>query len=255
MKILVPIKRVIDYNVNVRVKKDQTGVETTNVKHSTNPFDDIAIEAALQMKEAGHAHEVVLVSIGCAACQESLRAGLAMGADRAILLEHNLFEHHEALDPIHVATILSTLARRENPGLIIMGKQAIDDDCNQTAQMLAGLLQWPQATFASQIDMNTDHAVVTREVDGGLETIRVTLPAVISTDLRLNEPRYTTLPNIMKAKKKPLDRMTLQELAVTLTPRTRTHKILSPTVRTAGIKVDSIAALMTLLTDKEKVLS
>src|SRR5216117_4150665 len=223
MKILVPVKRVVDFNVKVRVKADGSGVETANVKMSMNPFDEIAVEEALRLKEAGTATEVVAVSCGVQACQETLRTALALGADRAILVQTDV-----ELQPLAVAKILRAIVQKENPQLVILGKQAIDDDCNQTGQMLAALLGWPQATFASKVEVEGGVAKVTREVDGGLETRALTLPAIITTDLRLNEPRYVTLPNIMKAKKKPLDNFKPEELGVDVKPRLKTLKVSEP---------------------------
>jgi len=226
MKILVAVKRVVDFNVKVRVKADHTGVETANVKMSMNPFDEIAVEAAVRLKEAGAATEIVAVSCGPQACQETLRTALAIGADRAILVETN-----EELQPLAVAKLLQAIARKESPQLVILGKQAIDDDSNQTGQMLAALLGWPQATFASKIELAPPGAKVTREVDGGLETLSIKLPAVITTDLRLNEPRYVTLPNIMKAKKKTLETLKPDALGVDVSPRLQTLKVVEPAKR------------------------
>src|SRR3990170_8442279 len=223
MKILVPVKRVVDYHVNIRVKSDGTGVETANVKMSMNPFDEIAVEEAVRLKEAGVATEIVAVSCGVPACQETLRTALAIGADRAILVESN-----EELQPLAVAKILKAICQKEAPRLVILGKQAIDDDSNQTGQMLAALLGWPQATFASKIKIENDKAQVTREVDGGLETVSIKLPAVVTTDLRLNEPRYVTLPNIMKAKKKSLEIVKPETLGVDVAPRLATLKVAEP---------------------------
>ena len=249
MKILVPVKRVVDYNVKVRVKADGTGVDIANVKMSMNPFDEIAIEEAVRLKEKGVATEVVAVSCGVAQCQETLRTAMAIGADRAILVETT-----EELQPLAVAKLLKALADKEQPGLVILGKQAIDDDANQTGQMLAALADWPQATFASKVDVADGKAQVTREVDGGLETLSISLPAVVSTDLRLNEPRYVTLPNIMKAKKKPLDTMTPADLGVDVTPRLKTLKVAEPGGRKAGIKVPDVATLVDKLKNEAKVL-
>ncbi len=249
MKILVATKRVIDYNVKVRVKADQTGVETTNVKMSMNPFDEIAVEEALRLKEAGIASEVVAVSLGEAKCQETLRTALAMGADRAVLVQAE-----RELQPLAVAKLLKALVAREEPRLVIMGKQAIDDDSNQTGQMLAALLGWPQGTFASNLSVAEDQVEVTREIDGGLETLSLTLPAVITTDLRLNEPRYASLPNIMKAKKKPLDTMTPEDLGVDVTPRLSVLKVIEPPVREAGIRVNTVAELVDKLHNEAKVI-
>jgi electron transfer flavoprotein beta subunit len=249
MKILVPVKRVVDYNVKVRVKADGTGVDIANVKMSMNPFDEIAIEEAVRLKEKGVATEVVAVSCGVTQCQETLRTAMAIGADRAILVETT-----EELQPLAVAKLLKALADKEQPGLIILGKQAIDDDANQTGQMLAALADWPQATFASKVEVADGKAQVTREVDGGLETLSISLPAVVSTDLRLNEPRYVTLPNIMKAKKKPLDTLTPADLGVDVTPRLKTLKVSEPAGRKAGIKVPDVATLVDKLKNEAKVL-
>ncbi len=249
MKILVPVKRVVDYNVKVRVKADGTGVDIANVKMSMNPFDEIAIEEAVRLKEKGVATEVVAVSCGVTQCQETLRTAMAIGADRAILVETT-----EELQPLAVAKLLKALADKEQPGLIILGKQAIDDDANQTGQMLAALSDWPQATFASKVEVADGKAQVTREVDGGLETLSISLPAVVSTDLRLNEPRYVTLPNIMKAKKKPLDTLTPADLGVDVTPRLKTLKVAEPAGRKAGIKVPDVATLVDKLKNEAKVL-
>src|SRR2546422_7642709 len=239
MKILVPVKRVVDFNVKVRVKADGSGVETANVKMSMNPFDEIAVEEALRLKEAGTATEVVAVSCGVQACQETLRTALALGADRAILVETDA-----ELQPLAVAKLLRAIVQKENPQLVILGKQAIDDDCNQTGQMLAALLGWPQATFASKLVIDGQAALVTREVDGGLETLKIKLPAVITTDLRLNEPRYPSLPNIMKAKKKPLEVKKPGDYGVDVTPRIKTLKVSEPPKRSAGIKVPDVATLV-----------
>jgi electron transfer flavoprotein beta subunit len=249
MKVLVPIKRVVDYNVKVRVRSDGSGVETANVKMSMNPFDEIAVEEAMRLKEAGLASEVVVVSCGVTACQETLRTGLAIGADRALLVESEV-----ELQPLAVAKLLQAVCVRETPGLVIMGKQAIDDDSNQTGQMLAGLLGWPQATFASKLKLADGRAQVTREVDGGLETVSIRLPAVVTTDLRLNEPRYVTLPNIMKAKKKTLDVLKPAELGVDVSPRLKTLKVEEPPVRKAGIKVADVQALVDKLKNEAKVI-
>ncbi len=249
MKVLVPIKRVVDYNVKVRVRSDGSGVETANVKMSMNPFDEIAVEEAIRLKEAGLASEVVVVSCGVTACQETLRTGLAIGADRALLVESEV-----ELQPLAVAKLLQAVCVREAPGLVIMGKQAIDDDSNQTGQMLAGLLGWPQATFASKLKLADGRAQVTREVDGGLETVSIRLPAVVTTDLRLNEPRYVTLPNIMKAKKKTLDVLKPAELGVDVSPRLKTLKVEEPPVRKAGIKVADVQALVDKLKNEAKVI-
>jgi electron transfer flavoprotein beta subunit len=249
LKILVPVKRVVDYNVKVRVKADGTGVELANVKMSMNPFDEIAVEEAVRLKEAGIATEVVAVSCGVAACQETLRTAMALGADRALLVETDI-----ELQPLAVAKLLKALADREAPKLIVLGKQAIDDDANQTGQMLAALLGWPQATFASKVVIAGDKATVTREVDGGLETIEIGLPAVVTTDLRLNEPRYATLPNIMKAKKKPLEITRPGDLGVDVTPRLTTLKVSEPPKRQAGIKVANVAELVAKLKNEAKVI-
>ena len=249
MKILVPVKRVVDYNVKVRVKGDGTGVDLANVKMSMNPFDEIAVEEAVRLKEAGKATEVVAVSCGVTACQETLRTAMAIGADRAILVEAD-----GELQPLAVAKLLKALVDKEAPQLVVLGKQAIDDDSNQTGQMLAALLGWPQATFASKVVIDGGKATVTREVDGGLETLEVTLPAVITTDLRLNEPRYATLPNIMKAKKKPLDVVKPGDLGVDVAPRLATLKVVEPPKRSAGIKVPDVATLVAKLKNEAKVI-
>jgi electron transfer flavoprotein beta subunit len=249
LKILVPVKRVVDYNVKVRVKSDGTGVDLANVKMSMNPFDEIAIEEAVRLKEAGKATEVIAVSCGLTACQETLRTAMAIGADRAILVETDV-----ELQSLAVAKLIKALADKEAPQLIILGKQAIDDDANQTGQMLAALLGWSQATFASKVVIDGGKATVTREVDGGLETIEVTLPAVITADLRLNEPRYATLPNIMKAKKKQLDVVKPADLGVDVAPRLATLKVSEPPTRSAGIKVADVAALVEKLKNEAKVI-
>ncbi|MEK6245241.1 MAG: electron transfer flavoprotein subunit beta/FixA family protein [Pseudomonadota bacterium] len=249
MKVLVSVKRVIDYNVKVRVKADGTGVETANVKMSMNPFDEIALEEAVRLKEAGIATEIVAVSCGGQACQETLRTALAIGADRAILVESN-----EELQPLAVAKILKSICQKEAPQLVILGKQAIDDDSNQTGQMLAALLGWPQATFASKIKIEKERAAVTREVDGGLETLSIKLPAVVTTDLRLNEPRYVTLPNIMKAKKKSLEILKPDALGVDVAPRLQTLKVAEPAKRKAGVKVPDPKALVDKLRNEAKVI-
>ena len=249
MKVLVPVKRVVDYNVKVRVKADQTGVETANVKMSMNPFDEIAIEEAIRLREAGVVTEVIAVSCGILACQETLRTALAIGADRAILIETDV-----ELQPLAVAKLLAAVARKEAPGLMILGKQAIDDDSNQTGQMVAALLGWPQATFASKVVIADGKAQVTREVDGGLETLRINLPAVVTTDLRLNEPRYVTLPNIMKAKKKPMENYKPADLGVDVAPRLKTLKVTEPPKRSAGIKVPDVATLVMKLKTEAKVI-
>ncbi|MFS2139978.1 electron transfer flavoprotein subunit beta/FixA family protein [Duganella sp. Dugasp56] len=249
MKIMVAVKRVIDFNVKIRVKSDGSGVELASVKMSMNPFDEIALEEAVRLKEAGKASEVVAVSCGAAPCQETLRGALAIGADRAILVETEA-----ALEPLAVAKLLKALADKERPQLIILGKQAIDDDCNQTGQMLAALLGWPQATFASTVVPEDGKVIVIREVDGGLETLALTLPAIVTTDLRLNEPRYVTLPNIMKAKKKPLDVTTPEELGVDVSPRLTTLKVIEPAKRKAGVKVPDVATLVAKLRAEAKVI-
>jgi len=250
MKVLVSVKRVVDFNVKVRVKADGSGVETANVKMSMNPFDEIAVEEAIRLKEAGIVTEIVAVSCGAQACQETLRTALALGADRAILVETDT-----ELQPLAVAKLLRALAQKENPQLMILGKQAIDDDCNQTGQMLAALLGWSQATFASKLKINGDKADVTREVDGGLETISIKLPAVVTTDLRLNEPRYVTLPNIMKAKKKPLEVLKPDALGVDVAPRLKTVKVEEPPKRKAGVKVPDAKTLVQKLKNEAKVIS
>jgi electron transfer flavoprotein beta subunit len=249
MKVLVPVKRVVDYNVKVRVKSDGTGVDIANVKMSMNPFDEIAVEEAVRLKEKGAATEVIAVSCGVAQCQETLRTAMAIGADRAILVETA-----EELQPLAVAKLLKALVDKEQPGLVILGKQAIDDDCNQTGQMLAALAGLPQATFASKVEIDGQNAKVTREVDGGLETLSVAMPAVITTDLRLNEPRYVTLPNIMKAKKKPLETLKPEDLGVDVTPRIKTLKVSEPPKRGAGVKVADVAALVDKLKNEAKVI-
>ena len=249
MKVLVPVKRVVDYNVKVRVKADGTGVDIANVKMSMNPFDEIAVEEAVRLKEKGVVTEVIAVSCGLTACQETLRTAMAIGADRAILVETDA-----ELQPLAVAKLLKALVDKEAPGLVILGKQAIDDDCNQTGQMLAALANLPQATFASKVEVADGHAAVTREVDGGLETVRLKLPAVVTTDLRLNEPRYVTLPNIMKAKKKQLDVVKPADLGVDVTPRIRTLKVSEPPKRGAGVKVPDVATLVAKLKNEAKVI-
>ena len=248
MKVLVPVKRVVDYNVKVRVKSDHTGVDIANVKMSMNPFDEIAVEEATRLKEKGAATEVIAVSCGVAQCQETLRTAMAIGADRGILVQTDV-----ELQPLAVAKLLKVLAEKEQPSLIILGKQAIDDDSNQTGQMLAALLGWSQATFASKIELGDGVARVPREVDGGLETIELKLPAIVTTDLRLNEPRYVTLPNIMKAKKKQLDTVTPESLGVDVAPRLKTLKVVEPAARSAGIKVQDVAALVDKLKNEAKV--
>ncbi|BEP44904.1 electron transfer flavoprotein subunit beta/FixA family protein [Variovorax sp. V15] len=249
MKVLVPVKRVVDYNVKVRVKSDGTGVDIANVKMSMNPFDEIAVEEAVRLKEKGVVTEVIAVSCGDAKSQETLRTAMAIGADRGILVETA-----EELQPLAVAKLLKALVDKEQPQLIILGKQAIDDDANQTGQMLAALADLPQATFASKVEVAGDKATVTREVDGGLETVALTLPAVITTDLRLNEPRYVTLPNIMKAKKKQLDTVKPEELGVDVKPRLKTLKVAEPPKRGAGIKVPDVATLVDKLKNEAKVI-
>ncbi len=249
MKLLVPVKRVIDAYVTVRVKADGSGVETASVKMSMNPFCEIAVEEAVRMKEAGKVTEIVVVTAGPDACQETLRTAMAMGADRGIHIRCD-----DELQPLAVAKLLKAIAGRENPGFVLMGKQAIDNDHNQTGQMLAGLMGWAQATFASKIELGDKKATVTREIDGGLETLEVTMPTVITTDLRLNEPRYATLPNIMKAKKKPLDVVTPADLGVDVTPRYKTLKASEPAKRSAGVKVESVAQLVDKLKNEAKVI-
>jgi electron transfer flavoprotein beta subunit len=249
MKVLVPVKRVVDYNVKVRVKSDGSGVDIANVKMSMNPFDEIAVEEAMRLKEAGKVTEVVAVSCGVSQCQETLRTAMAIGADRALLVETEA-----ELQPLAVAKLIKALVDKEQPQLIILGKQAIDDDCNQTGQMLAALLDWPQATFASKVVIEDGKAIVTREVDGGLETLSLTLPAIITTDLRLNEPRYVTLPNIMKAKKKQLDILKPDELGVDVAPRVKTLKVSEPAKRAAGVMVPDIATLVSKLKTEAKVI-
>ncbi|MBQ0930843.1 electron transfer flavoprotein subunit beta/FixA family protein [Ideonella sp. 4Y16] len=249
MKVLVPVKRVVDYNVKVRVKSDGTGVDIANVKMSMNPFDEIAVEEAVRLKEKGAVTEVIAVSCGVTQCQETLRTAMAIGADRAILVETDA-----ELQPLAVAKLLKALVDKEQPGLVILGKQAIDDDCNQTGQMLAALADLPQATFASKVEVADGAATVTREVDGGLETLKLSLPAVITTDLRLNEPRYVTLPNIMKAKKKPLETVKPADLGVDVTPRIKTLKVSEPPQRGAGVKVPDVATLVSKLKNEAKVI-
>ena len=249
MKVLVPVKRVVDYNVKVRVKSDGSGVETAGVKMSMNPFDEIAIEEALRLREKGIATEVIAVSLGVAACAETIRTALAMGADRGILVETDV-----ELQPLAVAKLLRALAEREQPGLMILGKQAIDDDMNATGQMLAALLGWPQGTFASKILIEGETITVTREVDGGLETVALTLPAIVTTDLRLNEPRYASLPNIMKARKKPIETVRPADLGVDPAPRLKTVKVTEPPKRQAGTKVASVAELVARLKTEAKVI-
>ncbi|CAM5199502.1 electron transfer flavoprotein subunit beta [Bosea thiooxidans] len=242
MKILVPVKRVVDYNVKIRVKADGSGVELANVKMSMNPFDEIAVEEALRLKEAGKATEVVVVSIGPAQAAETIRTGLAMGADRGILVKVD-----GVVEPLAVAKLLKKVVEQEAPGLVVLGKQAIDDDCNQTGQMLAALLGWPQGTFASKVELASDGVDVTREVDGGLQTVSLKLPAIVTTDLRLNEPRYASLPNIMKAKKKPLDETSAEALGVDVAPRLKVLKTAEPAGRSAGVKVANAAELVSKL--------
>jgi electron transfer flavoprotein beta subunit len=249
MKVLVAVKRVVDYNVKVRVKGDGTGVDIANVKMSMNPFDEIAVEEAVRLREKGVVTEVIAVSCGVSQCQETLRTAMAIGADRAILVETDA-----QLQPLAVAKLLKALVDKEGPGLIILGKQAIDDDCNQTGQMLAALAGMPQGTFASKVEVAGDQVSVTREVDGGLETVALSLPAVVTTDLRLNEPRYVTLPNIMKAKKKPLDIVKPADLGVDVAPRIRTLNVCEPPRRGAGVKVADVAALVDKLKTEAKVI-
>jgi electron transfer flavoprotein beta subunit len=251
MKILVPVKRVVDFNVKVRVKADGTGVDIANVKMSMNPFDEIAVEEAVRLKEKGVATEVIAVSCGVAQCQETLRTAMAIGADRAILVETPA---DLELQPLGVAKLLKALVDREQPGLVIVGKQAIDDDCNQTGQMLAALGRLPQGAFASKVEVVDGKVIVTREVDGGLETVKLNLPAVVTTDLRLNEPRYVTLPNIMKAKKKPLEVVKPADLGVDPSPRIRTLKVAEPPSRSAGIQVPDVATLLAKLKNEAKVI-
>jgi len=249
MKILIPVKRVIDYNVKVRVKPDQSGVELANVKMAMNPFDEIAVEQGLRLKEAGQADEVVLVSVGPSQAGETIRTGLAMGADRGIHIEAD-----QETEPLAVAKLLAAVVEREAPGLVICGKQAIDDDSNQTGQMLAALLGWAQGTFASGLELAADKATVIREVDGGLEHIEIAMPAVVTVDLRLNEPRYASLPNIMKAKKKPIDALSVAELGVDIAPRLKITKVEEPASREAGIKVGSVSELVDKLKNDAKVI-
>jgi electron transfer flavoprotein beta subunit len=249
MKVLVPVKRVVDYNVKVRVKSDGTGVDIANVKMSMNPFDEIAVEEAVRLREKGIVTEVIAVSCGVSQCTETLRTAMAIGADRAILVETDV-----ELQPLAVAKLLKALIDKELPDLVILGKQAIDDDSNQTGQMLAALANWPQATFANKVEVVDGKAIVTREVDGGLETLAIMLPAVITTDLRLNEPRYVTLPNIMKAKKKTVDTYKPEELGVDVTPRLKTLKVVEPSKRSSGVMVADVAALVDKLKNEAKVL-
>jgi len=250
MKVLVPVKRVVDYNVKIRVKADGSGVELANVKMSMNPFDEIAVEEAIRLKEKGAVTEIVAVSIGPAKAQETIRTALAMGADRGILVETG----DEPVEPLAVAKLLKGIVEAEQPGLVILGKQAIDDDCNQTGQMLAALLGWPQGTFASKIAIDSGSLMVTREVDGGLETVKLNMPAIVTTDLRLNEPRYASLPNIMKAKKKPLDTKKPADFGVDVAPRLKVLKTTEPPGRKAGVKVGSVAELVGKLKDEAGVL-
>ncbi|GAA6140345.1 electron transfer flavoprotein subunit beta/FixA family protein [Hydrogenophaga sp. 5NK40-0174] len=249
MKVLVPVKRVVDYNVKVRVKSDNTDVDIANVKMSMNPFDEIAVEEAVRLKEKGVVTEVIAVSCGVQQCQETLRTAMAIGADRSILVQTDA-----ELQPLAVAKLLKALVDKEQPQLVILGKQAIDDDANQTGQMLAALADMPQATFASKVEVEGDKAKVTREIDGGLETLSVAMPAVITTDLRLNEPRYVTLPNIMKAKKKPMETVTPEDLGVDVAPRLKTLKVSEPPQRSAGIKVPDVATLVDKLKNEAKVI-
>ncbi len=249
MKVIVAVKRVVDYNVKIRVKADETGVDLANVKMSMNPFDEIAVEEALRIKEAGLADEIIAVSIGVQQCQETIRTALAMGADRGILVKTD-----DALEPLHVAKLLKAVVDEEQPGLVILGKQAIDDDCNQTGQMLAALLGWPQGTFASKVELADGTANVTREVDGGLQTLTLKLPMIVTTDLRLNEPRYASLPNIMKAKKKPIDEKTPQDLGVDTAPRLTILKVASPPQRQAGVIVENVAELVDKLRNEAGVI-
>lgn len=249
MKILVPVKRVIDYNVKVRVKADQSGVELANVKMAMNPFDEIAVEQALRLREAGTATEVVAVSIGPSQNQETIRTALAMGADRGIHIESS----HD-IEPLSVAKLLKAVVEKETPELVLLGKQAIDDDCNQTGQMLAALLGWAQGTFVSGIELASDKAKIIREVDGGLEHLEIAMPAIVTVDLRLNEPRYASLPNIMKAKKKPLDSISVEELGVDVSPRLTTIKVEEPEARSAGIKVSDVGELVEKLKNEAKVI-
>ena len=249
MKVLVAVKRVVDFNVKIRVKPDGTGVETGNVKMSMNPFDEIALEEGVRMREAGTADELIAVSIGPQACQETIRTALAMGADRGILVDTDA-----ELEPLAVAKLLKAITEKENPDLVILGKQAIDNDCNQTGQMLAALLGWGQGTFASGLEFGDAKVTVTREIDGGLETVALTLPAVVTTDLRLNEPRYASLPNIMKAKKKPIDTMTPEDLGVDAAPRLKTLKVEEPQGREVGIMVETVAELVDKLRNEAKVI-
>ena len=249
MKIIVPVKRVIDYNVKVRVKSDNTGVELANVKMSMNPFDEIAVEQALRIREASQAEEIIAVSMGVQACQDTIRTALAMGADRGILVKTE-----SELEPLSVAKILKKIVEKEDPKLVILGKQAIDDDCNQTAQMLSAMLDWPQATFVSGLNLDADKITSIREVDGGLEHVESLLPAIVSVDLRLNEPRYASLPNIMKAKRKPLDEFTPEDFGVDISKRLETIRVEEPPERQAGIKVKSVDELIDKLKNEAKVI-
>ena len=249
MKVLVPVKRVIDYNVKVRVKADKTGVELANVKMSMNPFDEISVEEAIRLKEAGTVSEIIVVSVGPKECQETIRTALAMGADRGILVLHE-----EATEPLAVAKMLKALVEKEEPGLVIVGKQAIDDDCNQTGQMLSALLGLSQGTFASKVDLQAEEVLVTREVDGGLQTVSLKMPAVVTTDLRLNEPRYASLPNIMKAKKKPIDQIAPTDLGVDPAPRLQILQVEEPAGRQAGEMVEDVATLVEKLRSEAKVI-
>lgn len=249
MKVLVPVKRVVDFNIKVRVKSDNSAVDTENLKMSMNPFDEIAVEEASRLKEAGKVSEVVAVTVGIAQAQDQLRSAMAMGADRGVLVETN-----EDVQPLGIAKLLKEVATKEDVKLILLGKQAIDDDSNQTGQMLAALLDWPQATFASKIELSDDKAVVTREIDGGLETVEIALPAVITVDLRLNEPRFATLPKIMQAKKKPIDKLTPAELSVDVTPKVKTIKVTEPATRSGGEILPDVATLVDKLRNEKKVI-
>ena len=249
MKVLVPVKRVIDYNVKIRVKADETGVETANVKMSMNPFAEIAVEEAVRLQEAGTATEIIAVSIGPQQCQETIRTALAMGADRGVLIQTD-----DEIQPLAVAKLLKSIVDKEAPELVILGKQAIDDDSNQTGQMLAALLGWSQATFASKLVIDGSSANVTREIDGGLETVKVTMPCIVTTDLRLNEPRYASLPNIMKAKKKPIEQLAPADIGVDVTPRLTTIKVVEPSKREAGVRVEDVTELVNKLKNEAKVI-
>ncbi|AEP36565.1 electron transfer flavoprotein subunit beta/FixA family protein [Taylorella asinigenitalis] len=249
MKVLVPVKRVVDFNIKVRVKSDNSAVDTENLKMSMNPFDEIAVEEASRLKEAGKVSEIVAVTVGIAQAQDQLRSAMAMGADRGVLVETN-----EDVQPLGIAKLLKEVATKEDVKLILLGKQAIDDDSNQTGQMLAALLDWPQATFASKIELSDDKAVVTREIDGGLETLEIALPAVITVDLRLNEPRFATLPKIMQAKKKPIDKLTPAELSVDVTPKVKTIKVTEPANRSGGEILPDVATLVDKLRNEKKVI-